>query len=69
MRIRQKSLLSTRKRTLSLDEINKTIHLQVFTDGSVNPHLKVGYGAYLVVTGLIASIDSLKKKGESEAFR
>ncbi|MFT6207782.1 MAG: ribonuclease HI [Colwellia sp.] len=26
------------------------LHLQVFTDGSVNTQLKVGYGAYLVVS-------------------
>jgi ribonuclease HI len=51
-----------------LDEINKTIHLQVFTDGSVNPHLKVGYGAYLVVTGLVASIDSHKKRVKVKRF-
>jgi ribonuclease HI len=35
-------------------------HLQVFTDGSVNTQLKVGYGAYFVLSDLNASIDSLK---------
>ena len=36
------------------------LHLRVFTDGSVNTQLKVGYGAYLVVSDQIGSIDSLK---------
>ena len=36
------------------------LHFHIFTDGSVNNQLKVGYGAYLVVSDLKASIDSLK---------
>ena len=36
------------------------LHMHVFTDGSVNTKLKVGYGAYFVVSGLDVSIDSLK---------
>lgn len=36
------------------------LHLRVFTDGSVNTQLKVGYGACLVVSDLGVSIDSLK---------
>ncbi|MCP5273950.1 MAG: ribonuclease H [Burkholderiales bacterium] len=36
------------------------LHLRIFTDGSVNAQLKVGYGAYLVVSDLNASIDLLK---------
>jgi len=36
------------------------LHLQIFTDGSVNTKLKVGYGAYFVVSGLNVSIDLLK---------
>ncbi|MFQ3218905.1 MAG: ribonuclease HI [Paraglaciecola sp.] len=38
----------------------KMLHLQIFTDGSVNTQLKVGYGAYLVVSDPNASIDTLK---------
>ncbi|WP_233267460.1 ribonuclease HI [Paraglaciecola sp. L3A3] len=34
-------------------------HLQVFTDASVNTKLKVGYGAYLVVTERSALVDIL----------
>ena len=37
------------------------LHLQVFTDGSFNTQLKVGYGAYFVVSDLNESIDSLKE--------
>lgn len=51
-----------------MDNINKTIHLQVFTDGSVNPQLKFGYGAYLVVSDLSASIASLKKSVKVKRF-
>ncbi len=36
------------------------LNLQVFTDGSVNTKLKVGYGAYLVVSDKNASIEALK---------
>jgi ribonuclease HI len=38
----------------------KMLHLQVFTDGSVNTQLKIGYGAYFVVSDPNVSIDSLK---------
>jgi ribonuclease HI len=34
----------------------------LFTDGSVNPQLKIGYGAYLPVPDQTVSIDSLKMK-------
>jgi ribonuclease HI len=43
-------------------------HLQVFTDGSVNTRLKVGYGAYLVVVDKCTSIDSLKDKVKIKSF-
>ncbi len=43
-------------------------HLQVFTDGSVNTKLKVGYGAYLVVSDLNVSIDSLKDTVKVKRF-
>jgi ribonuclease HI len=43
-------------------------HLQVFTDGSVNTRLKVGYGAYLVVVDKCTSIDSLKDKVKIKRF-
>lgn len=36
------------------------LHLRIFTDGSVNTQLKVGYGAYLVVSDMSASMDLLK---------
>lgn len=34
----------------------------LFTDGSVNPQLKIGYGAYLVVTDINLSVDSMKEE-------
>ena len=43
-------------------------HLQVFTDGSVNTQLKVGYGAYLVVSDQSTSIDVLKEKVKIKRF-
>jgi len=44
------------------------LHLQVFTDGSVNTKLKVGYGAYFVASGLNVSIDSLKDSVKVKRF-
>lgn len=44
------------------------LHLRVFTDGSVNTQLKVGYGACLVVSDLGASIDSLKDTVKVKRF-
>ena len=43
-------------------------HLHVFTDGSVNTQLKVGYGAYLLVPDLDMSIDSLKDTVKVKRF-
>ena len=42
--------------------------LILFTDGSVNPQLKIGYGAYLVVSDLDISIDSLLKLVQVKRF-
>ena len=42
--------------------------LQVFTDASVNTRLKVGYGAYLVVTEQDMTIDILKSKLKIKRF-
>ncbi|MFT6897735.1 MAG: ribonuclease HI [Paraglaciecola sp.] len=47
---------------------SKMLHLQVFTDGSVNTRLKVGYGAYLVVSDQSASIDSLIDRVKVKRF-
>jgi ribonuclease HI len=44
------------------------IHLQIFSDGSVNTQLKVGYGAYLVVSERVTSIQSLKDKVKVKRF-
>ena len=44
------------------------LQLQVFTDGSVNTKLKVGYGAYLVVSDLSTYIDTLKDKVKIKRF-
>lgn len=43
-------------------------HLQVFIDGSVNTQLKVGYGAYLVVSDPSASIEALKDRVKPKRF-
>ena len=43
-------------------------HLQLFTDGSVNTQLKVGYGAYLLVSELTMSTDTLKEQVKIKRF-
>ncbi|PCJ45004.1 MAG: ribonuclease H [Moraxellaceae bacterium] len=44
------------------------LHLKIFSDGSVNTQAKVGYGAYLVVSDQIASIESLKDTVKVKRF-
>lgn len=44
------------------------LHLEVFTDGSVNTQLKVGYGAYLVVSDQSRSPDRLKDEVKIKRF-
>jgi ribonuclease HI len=44
------------------------LHLEVFTDGSVNNQLKVGYGAYLIVSEQCRSIDRLKHDVKIKRF-
>ncbi|MFV2055315.1 MAG: hypothetical protein ACC707_02565 [Thiohalomonadales bacterium] len=44
------------------------LNLLVFTDGSVDTKLKVGYGAYLLVSDLSASINSLKDTVKVQRF-
>lgn len=44
------------------------LHLRVFTDGSANTQLRVGYGAYLVVSDLNVSINSLKDTVKVKRF-
>lgn len=46
----------------------KMTHLQIFTDGSVNAQLKVGYGAYLVVSDPSTCIDTLKHEVKIKRF-
>lgn len=43
-------------------------HLHIFTDGSVNTQLKVGHGAYLVVSDLGTSIESLIDRVKVKRF-
>ena len=43
-------------------------HLHIFTDGSVNTQLKVGYGAYLLIADLNDSIDLLKNTVKVQRF-
>ena len=43
-------------------------HLQLYTDGSVNTQLKVGYGAYLLVSELTMSTDTLKEQVKIKRF-
>lgn len=43
-------------------------HLQLYTDGSVNTQLKVGYGAYLLVSELTTSTDTLKEQVKIKRF-
>ena len=44
------------------------LHLQLFTDASVNTQVKVGYGAYLVVSEQSTSLDRLKDKVKTKRF-
>lgn len=44
-------------------------HFHIFTDGSVNTQLKVGYGAYLLVPDLNIPIDSLKDSVKVKRFK
>ena len=44
------------------------LHLQIFTDGSVNTKLKFGYGAYFVASDLNRSLDSLKNTVKVKRF-
>ncbi|HRB29717.1 MAG TPA: hypothetical protein PK517_06065 [Nitrosomonas sp.] len=41
-------------------DFSNMLYLHIFIDGSVNSQLKIGYGAYLVVSELGAAIESLK---------
>ena len=43
-------------------------HYHIFTDGSVDTQLKVGYGAYLLVSDLGAPIESLKDTVKVKRF-
>lgn len=43
-------------------------HIQVFTDGSVNTQLKVGYAAYLIVTDQNSPLDQLKNSVKIKRF-
>lgn len=40
----------------------------LFTDGSVNPQSKIGYGAYLTISNLDIPIDSLKEHVKVKRF-
>ena len=42
--------------------------IHVFTDGSVDPITKIGYGAYLIVTNLDDSVETLKKHVKVKRF-
>ena len=42
--------------------------LKLFTDGSVNPQAKIGYGAYLLVEDMDASIDLLEDTVKTKRF-
>jgi ribonuclease HI len=42
--------------------------LMIFTDGSVNPHSNIGYGAYLAVSERGLSLDSLRPRVKVRRF-
>jgi len=42
--------------------------LMLFTDGSVNTHSKIGYGAYLAVSERGLSVDSLRRRVKVRRF-
>ena len=43
--------------------------LKLFTDGSVNPQAKIGYGAYLLVEDMDASIELLEGSVKTKCFK
>ena len=43
-------------------------HFNIFTDGSVNPQSKIGYGAYLVLSNLSEPVNSLKDSIKVKRF-
>jgi ribonuclease HI len=43
-------------------------NLKIFTDGSVNTQLKIGYGAYLLIAEQIPSIDLLQESVKIKSF-
>lgn len=51
-----------------LSEFSNNSRLYVFTDGSVNNQSKVGYGAYLLLTDLTVSLDSLNDSVKFKRF-
>lgn len=42
--------------------------MKLFTDGSVNPQAKVGYGAYLLVEDIDTSLDLLQRDVKTKRF-
>ncbi|MDA3894379.1 MAG: hypothetical protein PF517_22175 [Salinivirgaceae bacterium] len=50
--------------------MNNTLsnNISLFTDGSVNPQLKVGFGAILIIDDITQPIDELKKKVQTKQF-
>ena len=42
--------------------------LMIFTDGSVNTHSNIGYGAYLAVSERVLSLDSLRPRVKVRRF-
>lgn len=40
----------------------------IFTDGSVNPHSRIGYGAYLITSSLDFSLTDLKNDVQKKRF-
>jgi len=52
----------------SLSESSNCHRFYVFTDGSVNTRSGVGYGAYLLISDLSATIDSLKDSVKVKRF-
>ncbi|MBL4740915.1 MAG: hypothetical protein JKY12_07960 [Sneathiella sp.] len=51
-----------------MNKFHDVNHLYVFTDGSVNSKLKVGYGAYLVVSDLSQPINTLQDAVKVKRF-
>lgn len=49
--------------------INKTKQIKLFCDGSVNPQLKIGFGAYFILDDESSSFEDIKNSIKIKEFK